>query len=363
MSLTIFLYYGIDPHSPERQQVVIEIAKQAAQQNGSQLCEHIQKYGINASTPESLQGLIEIAEPVALADDHKTVAISLFENFNWFLTIASLCTSRHDLKRLFKEMPSIFEKISTFTTELRIRLSKELIASACEANPQYLIKLKTELFKEPYSLNKKIVVLPIDLRTVMIEFFLRGCRLPYANTWDNLKKESDDIVHAQLPCLILARYPAQGEQIYKTVIQKIKTDRELRISDNQQVLLECLINIIARLNDPSKIALLKQMFDIPLKDQQKAFRLILDILNFNGEEYLHEVSDISSLKLAQEKLFADKCQINLDNFSTLFVNTVDKWRSKGALITFASKQISNPNVLPYFKKFLISVLQGQFQMV
>ena len=63
-----------------------------------------------------------------------------------------------------------------------------------------------------------------------------------------------------------------------------------------------------------------------------------------------------------EKLFADKCQVQLDNFTALYENTVGTWRSKEALLTYAGKQTANPAVLPYFQAFLTAVLKDNFQI-
>ena len=92
-------------------------------------------------------------------------------------------------------------------------------------------------------------------------------------------------------------------------------------------------------------------------ERQKAFRLVADILNFKGEAYLPEVIDFQGLKSAVEKLFADTCKVQLDNFTALYANTVGKWRSKEALLTYAGKQTANPAVLPYFQAFLTAVLK------
>src|SRR5271163_2807840 len=57
--------YGIDPHTQEGQQALIEIAKLAAQQNGWGTSQYIKEYGIDASTLEGRQALIEIAKLAA----------------------------------------------------------------------------------------------------------------------------------------------------------------------------------------------------------------------------------------------------------------------------------------------------------
>ena len=86
-----------------------------------------------------------------------------------------------------------------------------------------------------------------------------------------------------------------------------------------------------------------------------------DILNFKGEAYLREFTDFQGLKSAVEKLFRDKCQVQLDNFTALYENTVGTWRTKEALLTYAGKHIANPAVLPYFQAFLTAVLKDNFQ--
>ena len=53
--------------------------------------------------------------------------------------------------------------------------------------------------------------------------------------------------------------------------------------------------------------------------------------------------------------------MQLDNFTALYENTVGKWRSKEALLTYASKHSANPAVLPCFQAFLTAVLNDNFQ--
>ena len=115
------------------------------------------------------------------------------------------------------------------------------------------------------------------------------------------------------------------------------------------------------LDEAAKIDLLNKVYAMPDKERQTAFRLVIDILNFKGEAYLREVIDLPGLKSAMEKLFSDKCKVQLDNFTALYENTVGTWRSKEALLTYAGKQAANPVVLPYFQAFLISVLKDNFQ--
>ena len=196
--------------------------------------------------------------------------------------------------------------------------------------------LKAELFKEA-SLVKKIAVLPRDLRVAVSEVFIRGYQDPYYEAWENLKKVAEDIAHARLACLILSQYP-KGD--YTAVLAKIKSDRNLRDAKNQQPLLETLLAIKnCTLEEAAKIALLSKVFAMPDKERQTAFRLVIDILNFKGEAYLREITDFQGLKSAVEKLFADKCQVQLDNFTALYENKVGKWRNKNALLTYAGKTL------------------------
>ena len=169
------------------------------------------------------------------------------------------------------------------------------------------------------------------------------------------------MAHARLACLILSQYP-KGD--YKAVLGKIKSDRNLRDAKYQQPLLETLLAIKnCTLEDSGKIALLNKVFAMPDHERQTGFSLVVDILNFKGEAYLREIANIQSLKSAVEKLFADKCKVQLDNFTALYQNTVGTWRSKEALLTYAGKHIANPAVLPYFQAFLTAVLKDNFQTI
>ena len=464
--------YGIDPHTPEGQQTLIEIAKLAAQQNGGITSTCILYYGLDASTSLGRQALIKIAKlaaqqnakgtltylyayslekvssegkrrfeelsnfificfvkqfapfsysafketfetyevqlngngresyraDLALFDpplaklkahdregalkDSLQLGAALFDmdpaDLQWvqksfskadkeaiqteflegWMSLASLCASRKDLKKLFRENQALFERISTLSPDLRITLTQEVIASSLETKGLFLDALKAELFKEP-SLVKKIAVLPRDLRLAVKEIFIRGCQGQHAEVWDNLKKETEDMAHARLACLILSQYP-NGD--YTAVLAKIKSDRSLRDAKYQQPLLETLLAIKnCTLEEAPKMALLNKVFAMPDKERQKGFRLVADILNFKGEAYLGEISDFQGLKSAVEKLFSDKCKVQLDNFTALYENTVGTWRSKEALLTYAGKHTANPAVLPYFQAFLTSVLKDSFQ--
>ena len=122
------------------------------------------------------------------------------------------------------------------------------------------------------------------------EIFIRGCQGQHAEVWENLKKETADISHACLACLILSQYP-KGD--YISVLGKIKSNRNLRDAKHQQPLLETLLAIkICTLEDAAKIALLNKVFAMPDKERQAAFRPVTDILNFKGEIYLGEIIDL-----------------------------------------------------------------------
>ena len=190
-------------------------------------------------------------------------------------------------------------------------------------------------------------------------FFIQENQGKHAETWENINKATEDIIHARLAGLILAQYPISD---YTSVINAIKSDRNLRDAKYQQPMLETLLAIKnSSLDEAAKVTLLNKVFNVPVNERQKGFRLVTDMLNLKGEAYLSEVSDFTSLKAAVEKLFADKCKVKLDNFTDLYANTVGTWRSKDALLTYAGKQTADPKVLPYFQEFLIAVLQGQFQ--
>ena len=277
-----------------------------------------------------------------------------------WMSLASLCASREDLKRLFRENQSLFERMSTLSPDLRTTLTQEIIASSLEKKGLFLDALKAVLFKE-HSLVKKIAVLPHDLRVAVTEVFIRGCQGQHAEMWENMNKETEDIAHARLACLTLSQYP-KGD--YTAVLAKIKSDRNLRDAKYQQPLLETLLAIkYCSLKDASKIDLLNKIFALPDMERLTGFRLVVDILNFKGEAYLREITDFQDLKSAVEKLFADKCKVQLDNFTALYENTVGTWRSKDALLTYAGKHAANPAVLPYFQAFLSSVLKDNFQTI
>ena len=389
--------YGIKASTPDAQQGLIEIAKLAAQQNGEGTSEYIKNYGIKASTPYGQQGLIEIAKLAAQQNGKATYryikkygvdAIQLgaalldmdpadlqwvqkilsksnkgaiqTKFLAWWLRLACLSASREDLKKLFREKPSVFERMSALSPELRTTLTRKVIASSQETKSLFLEALKADLLKEA-SLLKKITVLPRDLRVAVTKVFIRGCQGQHAEEWKNLKKESEDIAHARLACLILSQHP-KGD--YTTVLAKIKSDRSLRDAKHQQPLLEFLLAIKkCTLRDSAKIALVNKIFAMPDKERLTAFRLVTDILNFKGKAYLRKMTDFQSLKSAVEKLFVDKCKVQLDNFMALYENTVGTWRSKEALLTYAGKHVANPAVLPYFQAFLTAVLKDNFQTI
>ena len=466
--------YGIETSTQEGQQAMIEIAKLAARK-GRGISALITRYGIKASSPEGRQALIEIAKLAAQQDAHGTleyldgyslerakqpfkdlsnflflclikqstlfsysafkatfrayvdqrhngdgresyhVGLALFDSplaklkahdregafmdclqigatlfkmdpadllwvqnslskvdneadqtefLEWWMCVASLCASREDLQRLFRENQSLFEWMSTLSfdltqpIDLRTTVTREVLASFLETKDLFLNALKAELSKES-SLVKKIAILPHDLRLTVAEVFIRGYQAPYYEMWENLKKETADVTHARFACLILSQYP-KGD--YTSVLGKIKSDRSLRDAKHQQPLLETLLAIKnCALDDDAKIDLLNKVFAMPDKELQTGFRLVIDILNFKGEAYLRGITGFRGLKSVAEKLIADKCKVQLDNFTALYENTVGTWRSKDASLTYAGKQTADPTVLPYFQTFLTSVLKDNFQ--
>lgn len=370
------------------------------------------------------------------------------EFLEWWMSLAALCSSREDLKKLFIENSSLFEKISSLSPEIRARFTQEIIASSWDTKGQYqfMHNLKAELSKEPSIVSKmavlppdlglaamdvfiqecqgqhaegftllqtlvskiavlphalrlatmdvfsqacqsqhaemfkllqtlvsKIVVLPHDLRLAVTDVFILGSQGQNAELLEILQKDAGDTLIVQLACFILSEFPIEGKEVYTSVLQEIKSDRTFRNGKYQQFLLTALIALKnSSLDNASKITLLEKIFKaIPegtpenrnsqIKERQDTIRLLIDILNFKGDAYLPEATDSTNMKSIVERLFAEKCKIKLDNFSTLYQNTVDTWRNKDALWTYAGKHVGNPNVLPYFQKFLTSVLQGEFQ--
>ena len=62
-------------------------------------------------------------------DDKEAIQIEILE---WWMCLVSLCASRENLKRLFREKPSVFERISTLSPDLRTTLTRGVIASSSE---------------------------------------------------------------------------------------------------------------------------------------------------------------------------------------------------------------------------------------
>lgn len=285
---------------------------------------------------------------------------SKIEMLGWFLCLAALCTCREDLKMLFREDHLLFARFLTFSTELRDTLTRAVVTLVQENDVQALHRLKAEILQEP-SLSKRIAVLPKDLREAYAQFFTQACQQPYVEIWDRLKKATQDIAHARLACLILSQYP-EGD--ISEVLAKITSNRSLRDAKHQKPLLEALLAIKnCSLKPDEKIDLLRRLFKIPEAQMEKGLCLVVDILNLRGEAYLGQCFDIEGLKLALEKLFADKCKVKLDNFSSLYDKTVGNWRKKEAIVTYAGKHVGNMAVLPYFQEFLSSVLKQNFKEV
>ena len=53
--------------------------------------------------------------------DNKAMKTDFLE---WWMTLATLCASREDLKRLFREKPSVFESLCTLPSDLRQYLNE-----------------------------------------------------------------------------------------------------------------------------------------------------------------------------------------------------------------------------------------------
>lgn len=304
---------------------------------------------------------LQWVQRVVSAVDNQDGKLELLEQF---MSLASLCATRQDLKQLFRDNGPLFERIALLSSGLRIRFMQEVIASSLQPNSLFVGRLKSEIFKK-HSIVKKIAVLPRDLRLAVLEVFLRGCYDDQATRVKGLQAKASDIVHAQLACYILAEFPLAGEEVYVDALDIIKNERNFRDAKYQQPLLLALLTLKSSdLDDKAKIVLLKNIFkNISSKDLIRGLQLITDIINFKGKACLGEVSSLSSLQSTLEQLFIQKCKLKVDNFGALYQESIGKWRNKEALLTYAGKQVEDAKVLPYFQAFLLSVLQGKFLQV
>ncbi len=298
------------------------------------------------------------------AEKDKKVKAEQEEFLEQWMSLCTLCASRKDLRQLFKENGPLFERLFQFSPALRIRIMQEVIAVSLDPQSLFLDRLKAELSQKNSAVDK-IAVLPKDLRVAVTEVFLRGCHDSQADRVKHLRESVLDIVHARLACFILAEFPIQGSEVYLTVLAAIAKDRNFRNAKFQQPLLAALVALEkSSLEDDKKIKLLKDLFSIKNSEERlQGLKLITDILNFKGESYLGESSDLASLKATVEKLFVEKCKVKLDDFAALYQDSVGKWRGKEALLTYAGKHLSNPIAFPYFQRFLTAVLQGNFLQI
>ncbi len=279
-----------------------------------------------------------------------------------WMILCTLFASRRDLKQLFKENGQLFEGVFNTSPSLRNRMMDEVVAALIDQKSLFVERLKAELLKAS-SVVQKIAVLPRDLRSIVMETFLRGCHDAQAEKVKHLRDSFSDTlpVHAQLACFILAEFPIQGSEV-DLVLADIAKERIFRDAKYQQPLLAALVAIEkSSLPDAAKIKLLKGLCSVKNASERiQALKLIMDILNFKGESYLGETIDLNGLKATLERLFIDKCKVKLDNFGALYEDTVGKWRNKQALLTYAGKHVGYSRALPYFQLFLTTVLQGNF---
>ena len=282
------------------------------------------------------------------------------EFLKWWIGLVLVCTTREDLKQLFKENGPLFDKIYDLPVDMRKRFTFEVIGSL-DAKNSIVATIKEEFTKE--SFIHKMAVLPRDLRLAVTDLFVQACAGRQNELLRSLKQEAKEVVHTQLTGFILSQFPVQGQEAYLKVIRETLSDRNFRNSKYQKPLWGCLIALHnSSLDDSSKIALLNKIFTKSLvPDRLNALKLTIDILNFKGEAYLKEVKDLKDLKSVVEQLFVDKCKIKIADFSAKYENSVGQWRSKECLLTYAAKHVENPKVLPYFQAFLSSVLQGTFK--
>ncbi len=314
-----------------------------------------------------------------IVDKDKKIITEQAEFLEQWMSLCALCASREDLKQLFKQNGPIFERLCHLSRTLRIRIIQEVIAASLDPKSLFVDRLNAELLRET-SAVQKIAVLPRDLRMAVAEVFLRGCHDDKADRVKLLRDSVSDVVHAQLACFMLAAFPIEGSKVYSKVLDVIVKDRNFRDAKYQQPLLAALVAIErSSLLNPSKIKLLKDVFNVKeeeeavqglkqikekeIEERFQRLKLITDILNFNGESYLGETNDLAALKATVERLFMDKCKVELDNFGALYLNSVGAWRGKEALLTYAGKHVGDPKVLPYFQRFISSVLQGNFSQI
>ncbi len=304
--------------------------------------------------PEHLQWLESVLVRAASQRDKS-------EFLEWWICLASWFSSRVDLQDIFNSNQDFFESLAQQPSDLRFALTQAAVASSEAQTGILLKKLIGAVFCKPF-IVAKVAVLPRDLRMAMTSILVQACYGGQpALRWESMKKVTDDVVHVQLACLILSQFPS-GD--LTPILATIKSDRQLRIAAHQQLFLEMLIAVKnSTLDEAAKITLLRQVCNLSSEDKLTAYRHVTDILNFKGEVYLSGALDLLQLKAAIQKLFADKFQVRLDNFSTLYDNTVAKWRRKEALLTYAGKHVSDLRVMPYLQLFLESIMKGEFHQI
>ncbi len=279
------------------------------------------------------------------------------EILDWFMNTTVLCASHVGCKNLIKGRPSLIALLSVLPIELRDLLTRELIVAAYQDKGTDNDQLSERMLKE-FALIKKITVLPRDLRQSLAKAFVQACQPQYTKVWDNIKKVTEDVTHGALPCLLLSLYPF-GD--YTSVLRIIKGDRSLRDAKYQQPMLWLLTGIKnSYLTDEMKKEVLQKVFGMPDDKRYRAFRYVIDILNFQGEVYLENIESFHDLPQALEKVFVEKCNIKVDNFNNRYESSIGTWRNKEAVTTYAANVARDTIAFPYFQTFLTTVLRGQF---
>lgn len=240
----------------------------------------------------------------------------------WFLCSALLCSTSKTLKHIFKTHQDVFYVISKQHPKLREDLVKTLISLGVFNN-------------------------------------LQG--------WKALGEVSKGIKFLTLPCMVLANYPQESLQIYKTALENLKQWRVFREGQYQKLLLETLIKIDrSRLPKENKSGLIQFLFSLSEANLLQALRLVSDVLAFKGESNLVNLREVSDIQKALEQLFQSSFQVHAANFSEMYGSTIALWRNKEALTTYAGKLNElpldvRPKALEFLQSWVRQILYGTFQ--
>lgn len=382
-SLSQFIQnFDIDASIPAGQQILIEIAVIAAATKGSSISRFIQNYGINPDTETGQQTLVNIAKLVA---QHDSVQIlQHFLNFGikidgeqerqTFTEILELAVAH--IRNQNKEVDS---------PSIDVKIPKSFVDWFCHGLKRQKAEFRDSFWIWGMSLMKEAAVpknldliannqfiieelsqCPPALKIELTKQFFSLSKMPAYNIPISINQRR----RTAIPSLVLASYPSEAQVNCQLLLNSISKIKGWDDGQKSKFLFESLIKINASpLTPATKSNLVGFLASLSsYNEQREGLALIKDLINIGGKALLARVPlTIAFLKQKRDAIFKSKFSLNdIERFVEKFDNTIAKWRSPEALISYGANLDNLPEpektkIQQHLTSFITHTLEGTFE--